>query len=135
MHASRAHPSRYFFAILRKRSRTLDDEGHMILYILFEEDAEGCMACLVSVLHVSPLGFANALGMEDQDVEVSPNNPMTEWASDPAVRLLGAVADLPIPQAAEDVAALVVPAFLVRTDLIRKFLSIMKQIRRIVFRR
>ena len=80
------------------------------------------MACLVSGLHVSPVGFANTLGMVDQAVEVFPNNPMIEWASDPVVRPIGAVADLPIQQLAEDVAALVVTALLVRTDLVRIFL-------------
>ena len=133
--ASRAHPGRYFFTILRKRSWMLDDEGHMTLYVLVEEGIEGCMACLVNDLHVSLVGFAIALGMEDQVVKVFPDNPMTVWASDLVVHPLSAVVDLPIKQPAEYVAALVVPAFLVRIDLIGIFLSIMKQIRTTVFRR
>ena len=68
------------------------------------------------------MGFASALGMEDQAVEVFPNLPSTEWASDPAVLPVVVVADLPSLQLAEDVAILVVPAFLVRIDLIRIFL-------------
>ena len=90
----------------------------MTLYVLVEEDAEGSMSCLAHGI-LNSLGFPNALGMEDQVVEVFRNPPSTEWASDPAVLPVVAVADLPILQLAEDVAALVVPAFLVRIDLVR----------------
>ena len=94
----------------------------MAPHILLEEDAEGCMTCLLYRFHSFPLGFASALGMHDQAVKVSPNPPRTEWASDLPIRLVIAVADLPTPQLAEDVAALVVPAFLVRIDIVGTYL-------------
>ena len=93
----------------------------MTLNVLVEEDVEGCMSCLAHGI-LNPLGFANALGMEDQAVEVFRNPPNTEWACDMAVLPVVAVADLPILQLAEDVAALVVPAIFVRIDIVRIFL-------------
>ena len=123
VHPSRAHPGRYFFDVLRKRSRPLDKEEHMDLHALVEEDDEGCMTCLVYRFHFIPLGFERALGMHDQAVKVAPNPPpRTEWASDLPIRPVIAVADLHTLQPAEHVAALVVPAFLVRINILRIYL-------------
>src|SRR4051812_8904295 len=113
---SRGNLSRYFFDILRKRNRPLDEEGHMALHVLVEEDAEGWMTDLVYRFHLIPLGFASSLGMLDQAVKVSRNPPpRTEWALDLPIRPVIAVADLLI-------AALFVPSFLVRIDIVRTYL-------------
>ena len=95
----------------------------MAPHVLVEEDTVGCMACLVYRFHFFRLGFASALGMHDQDVKVSRKlSPKTKWASDLPIRPVIAVADLPTQQPAEDVAALVVPAFLVRIDIVGTYL-------------
>src|SRR4051812_3833780 len=75
----RAHPGRYLFNVLRKRSRPMDEEGNIAPHVVIEEDAEGCMTCLLYRVRFFPLGFASALGMHDQPVKVSRNLlPRTE---------------------------------------------------------
>src|SRR4051812_7468437 len=87
VHPGRAHPGRYFFDVLWKRSKTLDEDGCMALQVLVEEDAKGCMTRLVYRFHLIPLGSASALGMHDRVVIVSPNHPpRTEWASNIHIR-------------------------------------------------